>query len=90
MRAMILTMLALASMLAQAAPAAAHDEEGVAFIGVDELRTLQSSPRRITLVDVRTPEEFRDARIKGAINVPLTELERRFREIPREGLVVLY
>jgi rhodanese-related sulfurtransferase len=77
-------------MIVAPAPAAAHDEEGVAFISVDELRTLQSSPRRITLVDVRTPEEFRDARIKGAINVPLTELERRFREIPREGLVVLY
>lgn len=71
-------------------PAAADGEEGVTFIGVDELRALQSSPRRITIVDVRSADEFREARIRGAVNVPLTEMEGRFKEIPRQGLVVLY
>jgi hypothetical protein len=60
--------------------AAADGEEGVTFIGVDELRVLQSSPRLITIVDVRSAEEFREGRIKSAVNVPLTELERRYRE----------
>jgi len=85
-----LVALALAVLLAAPGSAAADGEEGVTFIGVDELRVMQSSPRRITIVDVRSAEEFRDGRIKAAVNVPLTELERRFREIPRQGLVVLY
>jgi len=70
--------------------ARADDEEGVELIGVDEVRRLQATPRRLLLVDVRSAEEFQDTRIKGASNVPLTELERRYAEIPREGLVVLY
>ena len=66
------------------------DERVVAFMSVDELYKLRSSPRRLTIVDVRSVEEFNDSRIKGAVNVPLTELERRFKEIPREGIVALY
>jgi rhodanese-related sulfurtransferase len=41
-------------------------------------------------VDVRSAEEFREQRIKDAVNVPLTDIERRFGEIPKQGLVVLY
>jgi phage shock protein E len=33
------------------------------------------------LLDVRTPEEFRQNRIKGAKNVPITELKQRLQEI---------
>jgi rhodanese-related sulfurtransferase len=66
------------------------DEEGIAFIGVDEARRLQESPRVVLMVDVRSAEEFQETRIKGAMNVPLTEIERRYAEIPRQGLVVLY
>jgi hypothetical protein len=71
--------------------AAADGEEGVDFIGADEVRRVQQSPpRRLLLVDVRSSEEFQDARIAGAVNVPLGEIERRLGEIPRQGLVVLY
>ena len=66
------------------------DESGVEFVGADEVRRLQRPPRLITMVDVRSPEEFREARIAGAVNVPLTEIERRFEDVPRQGLVVLY
>lgn len=87
-RSLVLIVLALS--LGAPAAASAGGEEGVTFIGVDELRRMQSSPRLISLVDVRSADEFRDGRIKGAVNVPLTELERRFKEIPLQGLVVLY
>ena len=82
--------LLLAVGLALPSLARAGGEEDVEVIGVDEVRRLQQSPRRIVLVDVRSPQEFRESRIAGAVNVPLTELERRFAEIPRQGLVVLY
>jgi len=34
-----------------------------------------------TVVDVRTPAEFRRGNISGAVNIPLQELETRLEEI---------
>jgi len=84
--------LVLAASLLVGAPLAAHadGEEGVAFIAADDVRRFQTSPRRMLIVDVRSAAEYQEARIAGAVNVPLTELERRYTEIPRDGLVVLY
>lgn len=87
-RAMLALVVLAAAMLD--ADAHAGDEAGLEFIGADALRRMQSSPARIVIVDVRTPAEFEDAHIKGAINVPLADLEGRVGEIPRQGLVVLY
>ena len=42
------------------------------------------------VVDVRTPEEFRDGAYAGAINIPLGELPARVGELPRDRAVVLY
>jgi len=86
----LIVALTLAIELALAAVAFAAGEEGVVLIGVDEVRRLQQTPRRILIVDVRSPSEFHDSLIKGAVNIPVTEIERRFGEIPRQGLVVFY
>jgi phage shock protein E len=43
-----------------------------------------------TIVDVRTPEEFRDGAYPGAKNIPLSELGTRMGEIPKDKPVVLY
>lgn len=42
------------------------------------------------VLDVRTPEEFRQGHIDGAILIPLDELSRRMQEVPtdREILVI--
>ena len=89
---MVRRIIALALTLAAALPtfALAAGEEGVEVIGADEVRRLQSTPRRILIVDVRSAEEFRGKHIKDAVNIPLTEIERRVAEIPKQGLVVLY
>jgi len=43
------------------------------------------------LVDVRTPEEFADTHIEGAINLPLGDLSRRLAELtPKEQPIVVY
>jgi 3-mercaptopyruvate sulfurtransferase SseA len=82
--------LGAGALLAGLRPAAATGEEDVAFVGVDEVRKAQQSASRPLLVDVRSADEFRDAHITGAVNIPLGEIERRRGEIPRQGLVVLY
>jgi 3-mercaptopyruvate sulfurtransferase SseA len=82
--------LGAGALLAGAWPAAATGEDVVAFVGVDEVRKAQQSAPGPLLVDVRSADEFRDAHITGAVNIPLGEIERRLDEVPRQGLVVLY
>ncbi len=43
-----------------------------------------------TIIDVRTPDEFRDGAYPGAKNIPLSDLGRRLDEIPKDKPVVLY
>lgn len=42
------------------------------------------------IVDVRSPEEFRDGAYPGAVNIPMQDLGRRMAEIPKDKPVVLY
>lgn len=42
------------------------------------------------LVDVRSPEEFREGTVEGAINIPLDELPDRLAEISKDLPVVLF
>jgi phage shock protein E len=44
------------------------------------------------LLDVRTPEEYAEGHIPGAVNIPLDELEQRLAEVPAapDGELVVY
>lgn len=42
------------------------------------------------LLDVRTPQEFREGHIPGAVNIELDGLANRLAEIPRDEPVVVY
>jgi phage shock protein E len=42
------------------------------------------------IIDVRTPEEFRDGAYPGARNIPVGNLGARLAEIPRDRPLVLY
>lgn len=44
----------------------------------------------VTVMDVRPPEEFAAGHIRGAINVPLAELEKRLIELPRSPEIIAY
>jgi rhodanese-related sulfurtransferase/DNA-binding transcriptional ArsR family regulator len=44
----------------------------------------------VTLIDVRPPEEYAAGHIPGAVSMPVPELRRRLREIPRRRHVVAY
>ena len=44
----------------------------------------------VTVLDVRPPEEYAAGHIRGAINVPLTELTKRLHEIPSDREIVAY
>jgi rhodanese-related sulfurtransferase len=44
----------------------------------------------VTVIDVRPAHEYRAGHVKGAINIPLEDLEEHLGELPRERDVVAY
>ncbi|MCL6591772.1 MAG: FAD-dependent oxidoreductase [Firmicutes bacterium] len=54
----------------------------------DEVAALDS--REIFLLDVRTPGEFRQGTIPGAVNIPVDSLRDRLAEIPKDKPVYLF
>lgn len=53
-------------------------------------RIVKEAPETILLVDVRSPKDFAAATIKGAINIPLDQLESRLGELPTDKPVVFF
>jgi len=44
----------------------------------------------VFLLDVRTPEEFRQAHLKGAVLIPIDQIEKRLDEVPKNRPVLVY
>lgn len=53
-----------------------------------EMRDLDKAA--VTLIDVRTPDEFAAGAIDGAVNIPLDDLRDSLSRVPRDRPVVLY
>ena len=84
--------LALTVTLAFAPDAhAAHGgTPSVALTEPDYLRWLIDSRQPVVVIDLRPAAEYRAGHLPGALSVPMTELDRRFGEIPTTPMVVLY
>jgi len=63
---------------------------GPANITSNQARSLMAKKDRLVLLDVRTPEEYRQAHLKGSLLIPLGDLTRRVQEIPRDRPVLVY
>lgn len=46
--------------------------------------------KNVTLVDVRTPEEFANSTLEGAINIPLEQLEKQLNQLKGKENIVLF
>ncbi len=56
----------------------------------DYVSTFAESEQDHVLIDVRTPGEFAEGYIDGAVNIPLDQLASRLSEVPQDTPVVLY
>jgi rhodanese-related sulfurtransferase/predicted transcriptional regulator len=56
----------------------------------DELRRRLRGGDPPIVLDVRPWEEYRSAHLPGAVSIPVTELRKRLRELPREREIVAY
>jgi rhodanese-related sulfurtransferase len=63
--------------------------DGLEPVSRGELRRRMTA-RTITLIDVRPCEEFAAGHIRGAVNIPLKDLARRLRELPKNEEIVAY
>lgn len=55
-----------------------------------EAKNLLAKNRDIFLLDVRTPGEFQQARLRGAVLIPISELEKRLAEVPKNKTILVY
>jgi len=65
------------------------DRSALELVTRDELRR-RLRAGDVVVLDVRPEREFRSGHIRGAVSLPVTELARRLREIPKDRAVVAY
>ena len=56
-------------------------ENGAINVSIDETKELLESEDKLFILDVRTKEEFDEAHIEGAVQIPVDDLEARLVEI---------
>lgn len=63
---------------------------GAANVTSAQAKRLLAKNGRMVLLDVRTPEEYRQAHLRGALAIPIGELGKRLQEIPRGRPLLVY
>lgn len=82
--------LLTALLLSGTAPVASAQTPQFEAIKVAELNALLKKGAKVSIIDVRSRQEYLTRHIKSAVSIPLDTVELRAGEIPRQGLVVLY
>jgi rhodanese-related sulfurtransferase len=81
--------LACAAVLCQT-PAQAQAAPQVPLIEPAQVHGLMGLGGKLTIVDVRTPEEYALGHIDGAILMPLDNLPNTFSTLPKKGKLIVY
>jgi rhodanese-related sulfurtransferase len=59
-------------------------------ITIDELKAMLSSARNVLVIDTRDPDAFETAHIRGAINIPYSQVAVVAPQLPKSAKIVLY
>ncbi len=81
---------ALAASVVVLTMAATAVAAGVRNVSPVEAQRIMATKKNLFLLDVRTPDEYRQARLKGAVLIPMNEIGQRLREVPRNRPVLVY
>jgi phage shock protein E len=87
MKRLVFIAALLSLFLAACSPAASP--EGM-ISPADYVSQYQNNNAPHLLLDVRTPEEYADGHIAGAVNIPLAELGNQLSQVPRDIPVIVY
>ncbi|MDQ3766139.1 MAG: rhodanese-like domain-containing protein, partial [Actinomycetota bacterium] len=65
------------------------ERDGLEAVTREELKKRLRN-KDVFVLDVRPPEEFDAGHIPGALSIPVAELKRRLRELPKDKEIVAY
>lgn len=75
--------------VAYAALAVALGQSTVKQFTADELKEALEKNANLFFLDVREPKELEElGTIKGYVNIPLSQIEKRLAEVPKDKLVI--
>ena len=78
-------------MMLGGAAQADHPAEGFAnMIPAAGVKRILDNGDHLILIDLRPANEYHKKRLPRAVSIPSTEMEKRLREIPKFGRVILY
>ena len=95
MRRLLSCFLVLSACFLLMSPAASANDDppdGITLVTADELKGKMGNEENIAVLDVRSAEDYEgsDKKIKGAVRMPLEEIEERHREIPKNVEIIAY
>ena len=90
--ALFVTLFAFTAAIVGATPVAAQTQapQQVPLIEPAQVRGLMAMGGKITIVDVRRPDETVQGTIPGAILMPLDNLPNTFSALPKKGKLIVY
>lgn len=59
-------------------------------ISPQQARTMLASKDSYTLLDVRTPQEYAQEHLDGAVSIPLQVLDHNLEKLPKEEKIIVY
>jgi rhodanese-related sulfurtransferase/DNA-binding transcriptional ArsR family regulator len=66
-----------------------NDRAGMEAITADRLRS-RMNQGDIVVLDVRPENEYQSGHIRGAVSIPVAELEHRLKQLPKRKVIVAY
>ena len=72
------------------APQSVSQQVSYQIISASEARAMIQSSPNLLVVDVRTPEEFAQGHLQGAINIPLSNLPTQISSLDRNRPILVY
>jgi rhodanese-related sulfurtransferase len=70
---------------------AGHDlEEPTNMVSAEQIKRLLDIGEKVIFVDLRAAPAFAQGRLPDARSIPVSELHKRWQEIPKAGRIVMY
>jgi rhodanese-related sulfurtransferase len=70
---------------------AAHDAEDIIdMVTPERVKYFIDNKETLVIIDLRSAKEFQERRLPGARSIPMKELDKNLKLIPRSGRVILY
>lgn len=78
-------------LISQGDPNSFLDQSKVTYVSLEELKQAYANPpTNLLILDVQTPQAYERAHLRGAVHIPLKELEKRAGELPAGSNIIVY